>query len=242
MHVIVDALEPGLVTSRSVTLGPDAMNLSAWLRDPSDATLAEGALVDLSRSYGIELERDDRGRVELPVDWAKTGAAEIATIGLAIVAEGGSVRAVGSYWATPVFERIRLHALERPIVVERTRDVPQRLGPLVSTCAVDVDEWIVIDETMARDLLAAADEIWMLAFGPGEGQSSEPWATWLPSGQIESGLRFDHPGIPATATDYSAVFYGRGPSLAWALRNAPRVSTTLGPGDLIGWLRSLFLR
>ena len=93
--------------------------------------------------------------------------------------------------------------------------------------------------SLATILLIAAG---LAADGPADGADGGSWASWIPSGQIEDALRFDHPGVPNDAQGYSAAFYGPGPGLRWTLLNARRASATLGLGDLASWLRGLFTR
>ena len=141
-----------------------------------------------------------------------------------------------------MLERLRVLPVPDGARASRARDLVHVLRDPASTCAVEVEEWVLLTSDLASELLGASDGLWMLAFGPAaEGDVQPTWSSWIADDAIESGLRYSHPGVPHDPPRaYSALFYGRGPGLLWTLRNAPRASTTLGPGDFAGWIRSLF--
>ena len=238
---VLAALEPDFARPGPVALIPEAGDVLAWLDAPDDPAAADAALRTLADLYGLPLDEDGAAPV-LADGWEDRARSAITAIGIAIVADdGGAVRAAGVYWSTPLHERLRLVAVPDGTRAPDLRDLAPTLGPLVSTCAIDVEEWVRLSESLARELLDRTDELWMLAYGPPRGDGEERWSTWVPDRQIEEALRFAHPGVPDPPdAGYSALFYGRGPGLVWAVRNAPRAATTLGPGDFLGWVRSLF--
>ena len=240
--VVLAALEPGFARPGSVALAPEAGEVLAWLDAPDDPAAADAALRRLADLYGLPLAEED-GAPVLADGWEDRARSAITAIGIAIVADddAGAVRAAGVYWSTPLHERLRLIAVPDGTRAPDLRDLAPTLGPLVSTCAVEVEEWVRLSESLARELLDRTDGLWMLAYGPPRDDGEERWSTWVPDRQIEEALRFAHPGVPESPdAGYSALFYGRGPSLFWAVRNAPRAASTLGPGDFLGWVRSLF--
>lgn len=241
-RIAYDALDPGLVRAGPLSFGPEAGDLLAWLRAPEDERRARAALHELARRYDLRLDRDDRTEPVLPDGWEEQARDAITAIGLTIVDANDLVVAVGAYWSTPVFERIRLVRVTQSVRASGPSDAAQHLASWVSTCAVEVTEWIEVPEELARELVHASTDTWMLAFGSRDGVGSEAWSTWIPTDRIGDALRFDHPGIPRDLEGYSATFYGPGPGLRWTLLNARRVSTTLGVGDLMSWLRELFVR
>jgi hypothetical protein len=238
---VLAALEPDFARPGPVALAPEAGAVLAWLDAPDDPAAADAALRSLARLYDLDLA-EDGGTPVLAPGWEAQARSAITAIGIAIVAaDGGTVRAAGAYWSTPLHERLRVVPVPEGTRAPDPSDLAPTLGPLVATCAVDVDEWVLLSEDLARDLLERTDELWMLAYGPPRDRGDERWATWVPDGRIEDALGFAHPGVPDRSdAGYSALFYGRGPGLVWAVRNAPRASTTLGPADLLGWVRSLF--
>jgi hypothetical protein len=238
---VLAALEPDFARPGPVALAPEAGEVLAWLDAPDDPAAADAALRRLADLYDLPMG-DDGGAV-LADGWEERARSAVTAIGIAIVDDddGGLVRAAGAYWSTPLHERLRVVAVPEGTRAAKLTDLAPALGPLVSTCAVEVDEWVLLTEALARELLDRTDDLWMLAYGPARADGEDRWATWVPDRQIEEALRFAHPGVPGGPdAGFSALFYGRGPGLVWAVRNAPRAATTLGPGDLIGWIRSLF--
>lgn len=242
-RAILAALEPDLARPGPVSLGPEAGELLAWLQSPDDPAASDAALREVARRYGLQVSEDENGRPTLADGWEADARPEITAIGLAVVDPDASdeIIAAGVYWATPVLERLRIVPVPDGARAARVRDVAPTLADAASTCAVRVEEWVRLTPDLASDLLAASSGLWMLAFGPGTGSDDPSWSTWIASEEIRSAIGYAHPGVPSDPPrSYSALFYGRGPSLLWTLRNAPRASATLGPGDLAGWIRSLF--
>lgn len=237
-----DALDPGLVRAGPLSFGPEAGAFLAWLQQPDDDRRAQAALRELALRYDLALDRDERGRPKLPDGWEDRARSKITAIGLTIVDADDLVVAVGAYWSTPVFERVRFVPVRQSVRASSAREAAERLGSWASTCAVEVTEWIRLSESLARELLDASEDTWMLAFGPVDGVDEGSWSTWVPGAQIEDAVRFDHPGVPKGVEEYSAAFHGPGPGLRWTLLNARRASTTLGFGDLVAWIRGLFVR
>lgn len=236
------ALEPDFARPGPVDLAPEAGDVLAWLDAPDDPVVADAALRRLAQLYDLALDEDSEPPA-LAAGWEDRARSAITAIGIAIVADDGSgrVEAAGVYWSTPLQERLRILSVPPGTAATDLRGLVSALGPLASTCAVTVDEWVRLSEPLVRDVLDRTDGLWMLAYGPPRDPGGEPWSTWVPDRQIEDAVRFAHPGVPdPPGASYSALFYGRGPGLVWTIRNAPRAATTLGPGDFLGWVRSLF--
>lgn len=249
---LIDELEPDLAPPGPVATPRELDALFDWVseRDAAAGTgraqtvAALAAVGQLAHAYGLDpsIHHEGTGGLELPPGWSAAARRRVTAIGLAITSRraGGEVLAAGVYWNTPVLERVRIVRVPSGLHAADLAELAGLLGPIVSTCAVQVTDWVVLSHELATDLLASADGLWMLAFGGQRGpQQPSGWSTWIRDSEIGEALTFDHPAVMRAAS-YSAVFYGRGPSLTWTLRNAGRATTTLGVRDFGAWLRGLF--
>lgn len=250
---LIAVLEPDLALPSAVFASDDFDALRIVLGgrgdDPrDDETLARRAILELAAAYGVPSFRSthaDASPHALVADetWLGRAAHRVRAVGIAVRTSlpDGDIVAVGAYWSTPIMERLRVVRIDPSSVEVHGRDLDAARSAYLSTlstCAVDVDEWIELSEATARTFVRNDAESWMFSFGPAYAASSM-WSQWIPGPRIESALAFEDRGLRAE-TSYSALFAGRTPGLMSVLASLTTVRSSMTVQELATFVRDLF--
>lgn len=227
----VATVEGALPPVPEVVASPDGKAVLASLGPRPGATpepiAAAGRVYDeplAASMYGAALDA-----------WAERAARHVRAYGV-FVRDGSSGRivAAGSYWVSPLVDRLQVVRLAAPVTtLEPSAELLRALG----SCHVPVREWIVIELDVARDLLTASGDVHAYLVAKG-GPGEVPVRRWVEGGDLMEAAAFMHPATEDLAS-FSAWFVGSGPGPVALARAVPRVRSTLGPKDLWELIRGI---
>ena len=225
------SVEGALPPVPEVVASPDGKAVLEGLGRPPGT--APDPLAAVGRIYGAPLAGSLDGAAWDA--WADRAARRVRAYGVFVRdAASGRIVAAGSYWVSPLVDRLQVVRLSAPVVA---REPSAELLWAVGSCRVPVREWIVIDVDVARDLLTASGDVQAYLVAKG-GPGEAPQRRWVGGDELLAAATFAHPAT-ADLNAFSLWFVGSGPGPVALARAVPRVRSTLGPSDLWALIRGV---
>lgn len=226
----IHGIEAGLPPAPEVAGTSDAKTVLEALagESVSDAELFHAA----GRVYGEPVHAEADGTALAA--WASHAASDVHAYGLFVRDDGGRLVAAGSYWLSPLVERLRVVRMDRGT---GARLPDELLLDAVGSCLVQVRDWIEVPIRVLDDLLEATPDVQVYLVADGDSGDTVQ-RHWIAADELLAAATFAHP-TTADLTAFSAWFVGAGPGPVALGRALPRVRSSLGPRDLWTLIRGI---
>lgn len=240
------ALEPDLAEAAALRLDADAREVLVDLESLRSLQDAERDVVDppweaLARAYDtpwpaavLEGEGPDEAALQ---HWRATAAERVRPYAILVEDDGraGELAFLGAYWTSPLSDRLRVVRPPRGATVGRA---PGAILDALETCAVEVQEWIIGDASLAQRLLSRESGSPSMFVAGWREETNRVVRTWVAPEDVLDALRFDHPAT-RDLPSFSAWFTGSGPGPVAVARAMPGVRSSMGPRALFRLLRDI---